>query len=291
MRRHRDFTYVNQKGQPCDKNQALLGSGGFSSTYRQKNTLDQRIYAVKSTHNTTTTQEAIILARLSHPNIIRYFQSFTEDETRLHLVLELCGKGLTLCDLLGPKAWSIHPRIMRQLFNAVTYLHHCCILHRDIKSSNCLIHPRTGQLKLTDFGHAIDLQKPEATYQPIPQTSGRSHYVYRAPEVLRGKPYSYPSDLFQIGAVFIELGTELTLDEIVGNSSKSGWNRTFADWSQTEEYPEALDDIREKRHVTPLAELYIDLTAHDPETRKIAHTQLLKHQKKSNALDHIPNKV
>lgn len=55
--------------------------------------------------------------------------------------------------------------ILLQVLSATAYLHDHWIVHRDLKSSNILISPRTGDVKLADFGMArmfIDPDDDEA---------------------------------------------------------------------------------------------------------------------------------
>ena len=84
--------------------------------------------------------EARILKTLSHPNIIKYWDMF-ETERELCLVMELVDGG-ELFDYLvdnGPCSEPDARCIMRQLLQALQYLHSRNIVHRDLKPENILL--------------------------------------------------------------------------------------------------------------------------------------------------------
>ena len=49
-----------------------------------------------------------------------------------------------------------------QLFLSIEYLHKRNILHRDLKLENVMIDNKTGNLKLIDFGFAIQKRKAKS---------------------------------------------------------------------------------------------------------------------------------
>ena len=78
------------------------------------------------------------------------------------------------------------------LFLAITYIHSKRIVHRDIKPSNLMI-DCNGYIKVIDFGTATKLPKDGKTKTII----GTPNFI--APEVLKGKGYSYSCDYWSIG--------------------------------------------------------------------------------------------
>ncbi|BFZ58934.1 hypothetical protein PYCC9005_006002 [Savitreella phatthalungensis] len=95
---------------------AMLGRGGFGAVYRARNKMDDVEYAVKRVHlpsaaacvpargahpHTKVFREIKALARLHHPNIIRYFSSWLEhsrQDDHSQGWLALTGPGDTLTD-------------------------------------------------------------------------------------------------------------------------------------------------------------------------------------------------
>ena len=60
-------------------------------------------------------------------------------------------------DFIIEKKWLDEDRsriILRNLLEAIQYCHSMGVLHRDIKPCNILVHPKSGDIKLIDFGLA-----------------------------------------------------------------------------------------------------------------------------------------
>lgn len=180
----------------------LLGRGGFATVYEAISTMTGGKMAVKMIRVPGNFEDKInelmneieILCRLTHPNIIHYFYC-ERTETTVNLFMALADQG-TVADLL--KRWPRLPErhlatLLKQLLQAVNYLHENGIVHRDIKPGNMLL--SHGQLKLSDFGTATMSESEGGV-------TGTLYYM--APEVIDGKPSGKESDIWSIGCVVCE---------------------------------------------------------------------------------------
>ena len=168
--------------------------------------------------------EARILKNLSHPNIIKLHDIF-ENEREICLVMELVDGG-ELFDYLvdnGPCSEPDARCIMRQLLQALQYLHSRNIVHRDLKPENILLQrsshaegssssPAPPTVKIADFGLAklVGEKKVTSTFCGTPQ--------YFAPEVLESREshrgYDSACDLWSVGVImYILLSGSPPFDE------------------------------------------------------------------------------
>jgi len=103
----------------------------------------------------------------------------------------------------GAEAYFTLPRlksIMRQLLEAVAYIHSLNLIHCDIKPENILIQSYSQvKVKLIDFGSSCFTTDYLNSY-----VQSRS---YRAPEVILGLPYGPKIDIWSLGTVAAELLT------------------------------------------------------------------------------------
>ncbi|ORX39828.1 kinase-like domain-containing protein, partial [Kockovaella imperatae] len=86
--------------------------------------------------------------------------------------------------------------IFRQIVDAVGYLHHRNIYHRDLKDENIVI-DRNLQIKIVDFGSAVyeDRLCPPVLYDQF-----RGTIAYASAEVLSGQSYrAGPTDIWCLG--------------------------------------------------------------------------------------------
>lgn len=101
-------------------------------------------------------------------------------------------------------------KIMFQIAKGVDYLHTKKVLHGDIKPSNVLIMNDNNYMpfvQIIDFGYSVCL--PE--YDGTDDTCCKCHNLtpeYSAPEVLRSRPHSFPSDIWSLGATFYYVITQ-----------------------------------------------------------------------------------
>eukprot|EP00811_Abedinium_folium_P028888 NODE_450_length_3038_cov_5.602542.p1 GENE.NODE_450_length_3038_cov_5.602542~~NODE_450_length_3038_cov_5.602542.p1 ORF type:complete len:331 (-),score=75.75 NODE_450_length_3038_cov_5.602542:252-1244(-) len=126
--------------------------------------------------------EVELLAGLRHESIVMMCESF-ETESHLYLAMEYMAGG-DLCDCIcmgGPFVEADASRVMRPLCAAISYLHSCDIVHRDLKTENVLLNSRVRanlKLKLADFG----LSRPSARSRDCLTYCGTRAYI--APEVV-----------------------------------------------------------------------------------------------------------
>ncbi len=194
----------------------VLGVGTVGTIYRAIDRRTERQLAIKKLHPGVSAdplirsrfrREMLILDRLQHPNIIRYFGG-GEDDGQLYYVMELVEGG-TVKELLqdkGPLNWQAVVEIGRQLCSALQFAHNHGVIHRDLKPSNLFL-TTEGQIKLGDFGIARDLQHADITSSGM--TVGT--HAYMAPEQIRGDvEISGKADLYSLGCCLFELLTGRT---------------------------------------------------------------------------------
>ncbi|MEZ6187319.1 MAG: tetratricopeptide repeat protein [Planctomycetota bacterium] len=98
--------------------------------------------------------EVRVLARLRHPHVVAFLGA-GEQEGVPWLALEFV-RGPTLAERLrqGPLGIDDVRSVARDLVSALSYLHTCGVLHRDLKPDNVLLDGERA--RLTDFGLALD---------------------------------------------------------------------------------------------------------------------------------------
>ncbi|OLQ04831.1 CDPK-related kinase 1 [Symbiodinium microadriaticum] len=151
---------------------------------------------------------------LHHPNIVELIDTFHDDSSKMvSLVLEFC-KGGDLLEVMSRHREknskglreSATRRAMKHTFQALAYLHEQGVVHRDVKCENVfkVEAPNTVDLedctyKLGDFGLAACVMPDEVLMDQVgsPSTS--------APEVVRGRPYGKPADMWSAGAAIYTL--------------------------------------------------------------------------------------
>merc|ERR1712046_459354 len=92
--------------------------------------------------------------------------------------------------------------ITLQTMRGLEFLHSKHIIHRDIKPEN-ILHKKSGEVKLTDFGISKDVQGAAQSMA----TTFMGTAIYMAPERCEGDDYSYPSDVWSVGMVIYELAS------------------------------------------------------------------------------------
>ncbi|XP_065518144.1 calcium/calmodulin-dependent protein kinase type IV [Lathamus discolor] len=179
-----------------------LGRGATSIVYRCRQKGTQKPYAVKMLKKTVDKKivrtEIGVLLRLSHPNIIKLKEIF-ETPTEISLVLELVTGG-ELFDRIVEKGYYSErdaADAVKQILEAVAYLHANGIVHRDLKPENLLYATPApdAPLKIADFGLS-KIVEDQVTMKTICGTPG-----YCAPEILRGCAYGPEVDMWSLGII------------------------------------------------------------------------------------------
>ncbi len=195
----------------------LLGEGGMARVFDAFDERLERPVAVKILRSETQAlpgmrqrfqQEALIAARLIHPNIVAVLD-FGEEQASSFLVMERLP-GSTLRDEIvgrGPLPTQRVLGVMAETLGALAAAHKFGVLHRDIKPSNILLQ-EDGHTKITDFGIAksfdlrMELDRPTDDMTLTGVVLGTPGYL--APERRSGHPATVQSDLYSVGAVMVE---------------------------------------------------------------------------------------
>jgi serine/threonine-protein kinase len=193
--------------------QELLGEGGIGQVYAARDTVLDRMVAIKSLRAELLSDKSFVarfrgeaknLALLSHPNITTLY-TLLEEGGSLYMIMEMV-RGQTLEAILEQRGAPFTTQealaIIAQAADGLSYAHEMGIVHRDIKPAN-LILTNTGLLKIMDFGIA----RAQGTQRMTRDGSIVGTLAYMSPEQCRGQEVDGRTDQYSLGIVLYEMLT------------------------------------------------------------------------------------
>jgi len=209
---HKEFVKFNQVTTEYQLIK-LLNQGGMGAVYLAEDTRLKRKVAIKflktetqsnldtQSINNKTLQEAQLLARLNHPNIVQIHDVQTFDNFVCIVMEYLQGKNLLQFQRQHISTLTQKLTILADICKGIAHAHNKGVLHCDIKASNILIDQQ--QTKITDFGISkLSIDKTEK-----PDASSSTSYgslTAMSPEQLQNKALDFRSDLFSFGLLAFE---------------------------------------------------------------------------------------
>lgn len=148
-------------------------------------------------------REAEAAGRLNHPNIVTVYD--VGEEHDLAFIAMDYVEGISLGEHSG--ADSLLPvkdvyRIVIDVAEALNYAHDKQVVHRDIKPSNILYDPKSGKVKVSDFGVARIVDNARTQTGDILGSP-----LYMSPEQLKGAKVTNSTDIYSLGVTFYQLLT------------------------------------------------------------------------------------
>ena len=190
---------------------SFLGEGSYGKVFKAREISTGRVLAVKKiqinnslTKYKKTIKEINLLKNLDHPNIVKFYDFF-EEEDNIYLMMEFL-EGCTLkqyiqkTEIISENNARI---IIKQLLTALSYLHYACdICHRDIKPENIMFKEKNdiNSLKLLDFGLSLE------NFESKNYLENCGTLVYMAPELLINNiKYTKGVDVWSVGIILYML--------------------------------------------------------------------------------------
>ena len=207
--------------------QAELGEGGFGKVYKAIG--PNGVSALKAINLSSLPQSAqsraikqwdkevsALVNASHHTNVVQYHRSFYHLHT-LWLDMEFCSGGsLQTYFHKHGLSQAFKRQIMKEIANAVDYLHGIQIIHRDLKPDNVLIqHNNSGHpyAKLADFGLAYSIANVSLSgdLSQYYMSSKKGTLYYLAPEVYESH-YTFKADIYAMGVIFMAIVRETTVN-------------------------------------------------------------------------------
>ncbi|XP_036320223.1 lymphokine-activated killer T-cell-originated protein kinase [Rhagoletis pomonella] len=163
--------------------------------------------------NSRIHDEAEILRKLSHPNIVGFRGAIKSDDGLETLALECCKTSLGTIledrneENLGPLPAKYTLKMIADIAHALDYLHtKAKILHGDLKSFNVLVKGDFEICKLCDFGVSLPLDEYGLiNFAKNPHLRYVGTNLWSAPEVMDDSEIiDFKADIFSFGLIIYE---------------------------------------------------------------------------------------
>ncbi|MFC3194491.1 protein kinase [Marinicella sediminis] len=186
-----------------------IGEGGMSVVYLAYQESLKREVALKVMRPIITDeenvvkrfeQEAEIIARLYHPNIVSIYEVGHIDDDVLYYSMPYLQHG-DLTTYVHDNDEDLK-QVMTEICDGLSYAHSQGVIHRDIKPENILF-DQFGHVQIADFGIALSAGRRRFTREN--RIIGSIHYI--SPEQAQSKDAGAQSDVYGLGAILFEMLT------------------------------------------------------------------------------------
>jgi hypothetical protein len=189
----------------------LIGRGGMADVYLAFDMRRQTYVALKVLREDLAqdpdflrrfSREAEALAKLDHPNIVRFYSLERQGAIAFIVMDYVQGHSLQrrIAESDGPLPLNEITDILHQVGAALQYAHHEGYIHRDIKPGNIMLRDN-GEVLLSDFGIARAAESATAA------TIAAGTPAYMSPEQITGQELDQRSDVYSLGVVLYELAS------------------------------------------------------------------------------------
>lgn len=217
------------------KIEKVLGQGGFGITYLATQVMLDRKVCIKefffkeycdrtptgSVISTTSSNKEIVMkflnkfikeartiSQLNHPNIIRILDIFEENGTAYYVMEYIDGCSLAnMVERLGVLGETDAVGYIKQVGNALDYIHKQRINHLDVKPANIMIRKEDDRAILIDFGVSkqYDMQGDQTSTTPVGVSYGYAPMEQYVPGGV--SVFSPQTDIYALGATLYYLLT------------------------------------------------------------------------------------
>ncbi len=213
----------------------VLGQGGFGITYLAKNTLLDKMVAIKeffpkefcdrdnTRHLTIGTQnnaetveklkarflkEAKNIAKLDHPGIVKIHDVFEENNTAYYVMDYIEGESLS--DIVkrdGPMSEAKAIKYIRKVGDALDYIHSRRMTHFDVKPANIMVRKSDDSPVLIDFGLSKQYDKQGDATSTLMQAVSNGFSPIELYNIGSVNTFSPKTDIYSLGATLYYLLT------------------------------------------------------------------------------------
>lgn len=191
-------------------------TGTMSNFYAARERKTGKIYGLKLLDPEKTAQfearfkglnkpaEGKVATSMKHPRIVETYEYGLTTKGEHFIIMEYV-EGIGMSQLLYMKDPIIEGKrllLIRQMGEALDYVHKQGYIHRDICPRNFIVAPDGKSLKLIDFG--LTLPATEPFMQPGNRTGTP---LYMAPEVVRRRTTDQRLDIFSFGVTAYQMLT------------------------------------------------------------------------------------